>query len=222
MSSEEQAQENDWRLRKRRKPRERILDAARDLFLTHGYTAVSVEQIAAHADVGPATVYNHFGSKAAIAAYLFKDVFESLLSAAQADVEAHIPVEQAVLRHFELFAQLAINEHMVVDVFFRGLLETGLKGDYADPAANPRQIVSLHTPLTTILEAGKARGEIPAQLDTRDAAGMGLNPFIVKLIAGSEPIEAAHTVAQMLLYGVFGPERKEKKEPENEFKHNHQ
>lgn len=40
-----------------------IQDSAYTLFAEHGYDEVTVAQIAAHAGVGPATVYRHFGSK---------------------------------------------------------------------------------------------------------------------------------------------------------------
>lgn len=210
MTLEVHEQTDDWRQRKPRKPRERILDAARELFLAHGYTAISVEQIAAHADVVPATVYNHFGTKAAIAAYLFQDAFAAVQNAAEVDIAARIPLEQAVHRHLDRFAQLAIDEPRLVDVFLRGILETGLKGGIPEPAMNPRMIVPLHVPLSAILQAGKERGEIPAQVDALDAATMAINPFIVKLLAGHEPMQAAHTVADLLLYGVSGQPRQQK------------
>ena len=52
-------------------PRERILQAARELFYRHGINAVSVDAIAAAADTNKMTLYRHFASKdALIAAYL--------------------------------------------------------------------------------------------------------------------------------------------------------
>ncbi len=51
----------------REKQRERrhrdILDAARDLIGEKGLDNTSIEEVAARAEVGPATVYNYFGSK---------------------------------------------------------------------------------------------------------------------------------------------------------------
>jgi AcrR family transcriptional regulator len=43
--------------------RQQILTAAEALFRQHGFNAVTVEQIAAYAEVAPATVYNYYGSK---------------------------------------------------------------------------------------------------------------------------------------------------------------
>src|SRR5438105_1668191 len=52
-------------------PRERILQAARELFYRDGINAVSVDAIATAADTNKMTVYRHFSSKdELVAAYL--------------------------------------------------------------------------------------------------------------------------------------------------------
>jgi AcrR family transcriptional regulator len=45
---------------------EKILRAATELFLRHGYTATTLAAVAAHADVAARTVYVRFGTKAAL------------------------------------------------------------------------------------------------------------------------------------------------------------
>jgi TetR/AcrR family transcriptional regulator, mexJK operon transcriptional repressor len=49
---------------------DRILAAARTLFLQHGYGETSMDAIARHATVSKATLYSHFDSKAALFAAL--------------------------------------------------------------------------------------------------------------------------------------------------------
>lgn len=51
-----------------RETRRRIVRAAVDRFLRHGYRATTVESIASDARVAPATVYQAFGTKAAVLA----------------------------------------------------------------------------------------------------------------------------------------------------------
>ncbi len=51
------------RERKKSETRRAIADAALDLALRHGPAAVTVEDIAAAADVSPRTVFNHFSTK---------------------------------------------------------------------------------------------------------------------------------------------------------------
>lgn len=51
-----------------RQTRQRIVDAALELFLERGYVATTIEAIAKQAGVAPATVYQAFGTKQAILA----------------------------------------------------------------------------------------------------------------------------------------------------------
>jgi AcrR family transcriptional regulator len=49
-----------------RRKRGAILDAALALFLEHGYDRTQIDAVAKHAGVSSATLYKHFGSKAAL------------------------------------------------------------------------------------------------------------------------------------------------------------
>ncbi|MEV6639172.1 helix-turn-helix domain-containing protein [Amycolatopsis sp. NPDC051371] len=55
-----------------RLPRDRVLEAARAVFVTEGL-AVPVREIARRAEVGPATVYRHFPTKETLAAAAFTE-----------------------------------------------------------------------------------------------------------------------------------------------------
>ena len=56
-----------------RATKERILAAASEAFAREGYGATTVEAIAQHAGTAPASVYNHFESKAGVAQALAED-----------------------------------------------------------------------------------------------------------------------------------------------------
>ena len=71
-SSEALAQENGH-ARRVRATKERILAAALDAFAREGYGAATVEAIATAAGTAPASVYNHFESKAGVAQALAED-----------------------------------------------------------------------------------------------------------------------------------------------------
>ena len=85
----------DGRGARRRAAMLRVQVAALDLFEAHGFEAVSVEAIAAAAEVGPATVYRHFGGKEAIVLW---DEYDPLLFAGLADALADAPPLVAVQR----------------------------------------------------------------------------------------------------------------------------
>src|ERR1017187_8549692 len=61
------ASSEDGHARRVRRTRDRILGAATQAFARDGYGAATIEAIAATAGVAPASVYNHFASKAGIA-----------------------------------------------------------------------------------------------------------------------------------------------------------
>lgn len=69
------------RSRKRRKTADHIVDVAYKLFSLHGYDAVTMEQIAAEADVAKGTLYNYFPVKEALVRHrMHADLAEQLPS----------------------------------------------------------------------------------------------------------------------------------------------
>lgn len=78
--------------------RERLLDAATDLFHSHGIAATGVDAVLRHAGVAPATLYAHFAGKdGLVAAYLerrftrWRDTWDAALAACEDE-----PVARAV------------------------------------------------------------------------------------------------------------------------------
>ena len=57
----------------------KVLEAALDLFSTHGYGATSMRQIAEACELSTGNLYHHFGSKEAIFQRLIDDYWERLL-----------------------------------------------------------------------------------------------------------------------------------------------
>ena len=57
---------NERREREKQELRQRILDAARELFVTHGYEAVTMRKIAEKIEYSPTALYFHFEDKTAL------------------------------------------------------------------------------------------------------------------------------------------------------------
>ena len=74
------------RARKRAQMRERLVGTAARLFEQHGYEAVTMEQIAAEADVAKRTLYNHFPTREAILARWLDTRLEQDLAHLQASI----------------------------------------------------------------------------------------------------------------------------------------
>jgi len=88
---------------KERQEREReavsrsILDAARELFVTHGYHEVSIRKIADRIEYSPAAIYSYFPSKDDIFFALAEEGFRLLFSYGQ-DIDEGAPDPADVLR----------------------------------------------------------------------------------------------------------------------------
>jgi len=113
--------------RKRRQARQRIIQAARELFLERGFDDVSVGDIAERAEVGRTTFFRHFGDKQEVVFADEQELLDTIAAAGQADdtpaprsateaVEQLRPVllalcaqatadPEAYTRHFELIEQ---------------------------------------------------------------------------------------------------------------------
>lgn len=96
-------------LRERKKARamRHIQEIALGLFLERGFDQVTVEQVAAAAEVSPSTVYRYFGTKEGL---MFHDEFdETALGAVVAMLESDVPLADLVLAAFTLVS----DEHFV-------------------------------------------------------------------------------------------------------------
>jgi AcrR family transcriptional regulator len=113
--------------RKQRQARQRIIEAARELFLERGFDGVSVGDIAERAEVGRTTFFRHFGDKQEVVFANEQELLDTITAASQADatlaprdatgaVEQLRPVllalctqatadPEAYTRHFQLIEQ---------------------------------------------------------------------------------------------------------------------
>ena len=71
--------------RKRRQARQRIIEAAEELFLERGFDGVSVGDIAERAEVGRTTFFRHFGDKQEVVFAKEQELLDTIAAAGQAD-----------------------------------------------------------------------------------------------------------------------------------------
>jgi AcrR family transcriptional regulator len=120
-------------------PRERILQAARELFYRDGINAVSVEAIASAADTNKMTLYRHFSSKdELVAAYLSQlaeegeGLWDKARSAYPGDAEAQL---RFMLKHACEFAAEGSG---------RGCALANAAVELAEPRHPARRVVEAH------------------------------------------------------------------------------
>jgi AcrR family transcriptional regulator len=151
----------------RQDQRERILDAARELFASRGFDAVTMSEVAERAGVVRATVFNHFGSKGALVEAITAgvlDVWTAMLERALADEKTSTPtLLRALFDHMGLgieqfhgFYRGVFREIMKIQV---GLDEGGL-AEQAGRRADER--------LARLIARGQQRGELARDFETAD------------------------------------------------------
>jgi AcrR family transcriptional regulator len=147
--------------------RERILEAARSLFASRGFDAVTMGEVAEAAGVVRATVFNHFGSKAALVEAITEGVldgFAGMLQNALADETTPTPtLVRALFDHmgfgieqFHGFYHGVFREIMKIQV---GLEEGGV-AVHANERARER--------LERLVARGQQRGDLSRAFATRD------------------------------------------------------
>lgn len=93
------------REQKKRRTREAIRSAALDLFERQGYSATTVDQIAAAAEVSPATFFRYFPTKEAV---MITDEYDDVIGDALREAPTDEPPLERLRRMFKLtFGQMA-------------------------------------------------------------------------------------------------------------------
>ncbi|MCC6641725.1 MAG: helix-turn-helix transcriptional regulator [Deltaproteobacteria bacterium] len=148
------------RERKKRARRERIYEAARQLFLERGYGATTVEQISEAADVAQATFFNHFPSKAAVLREMTGEVSARLEAMLERELETPGTAEQRIRR----FATTALVALAAAEGLAREVLLDLLRTASGPGTALP-YLASVREPFTTIVREGQSAGDVRSDLD---------------------------------------------------------
>jgi AcrR family transcriptional regulator len=119
--------------------RERIIDAAAELFYAHGLRAVSADKIMDQAGVVKVTFYRHFSSKdELIVAYLERRAAWERGAVLGASEAAHGDVEETIRLVAEGIGREACSPG------FRGCPFINAAAEYSDPEHPVRQVVDSH------------------------------------------------------------------------------
>jgi AcrR family transcriptional regulator len=176
------------RERRKHEVRARIFAAARELFGKQGFQATTVDEIAAVADVAPATFFNHFQSKQAILSLMTAEVVEHLHAITVESLDQPgtpmARLERFVARAAE---DIAANRRAARDTLLELLRLDGL------PDGSHPYLTRLFDPFVRLVEEGQAQGEVrtdrPADFLTQMLIGM-LNSAITSWLADPDyPVE---------------------------------
>ncbi|MBQ1042323.1 MULTISPECIES: TetR/AcrR family transcriptional regulator [Micromonospora] len=163
----------DGRTRRREDTRQRLFVAAVDLIAEQGFSATTVDDIAARAGVAKGTVYYNFESKTVLFEELLRHGIGLLTAEFRAAVDGLPPLEALgalvraqleYIRRYRAFAQLLLSEMWRTNREWQQTLRL-LRGEAIAVIADT-------------VKAGVDSGDLPADLDVRTASsalfGVGL------------------------------------------------
>ncbi|MEU3115259.1 TetR family transcriptional regulator [Micromonospora chalcea] len=163
----------DGRTRRREDTRQRLFVAAVDLIAEQGFSATTVDDIAARAGVAKGTVYYNFESKTVLFEELLRHGIDLLTAEFRAAVDGLPPLEALgalvraqleYIRRYRAFAQLLLSEMWRTNREWQQTLRL-LRGEAIAVIADT-------------VQAGVDSGDLPADLDVRTASsalfGVGL------------------------------------------------
>lgn len=156
-----------WRKQQKAATRDRMLQAARQLFAEHGYEAATMQKIAQAAGLSAGNVFVHFPSKADVLATLMHDDIAALDRSIAKRVQRRGSVRARLLRVFAVFLGYAVPTERLL----RTLVAYSWIWDEHWEARFEGCIAIRRQQIRTILEDGIRAGEIRDDADL-DAVGI--------------------------------------------------
>jgi AcrR family transcriptional regulator len=174
-----------------------VLAAAIELIEELGYQAVTVERVAARAEVAKSTIYRWWKSKAPL-----------VMDAYRAAVEQRMPEPDtgAVAEDLTVFAtaMYGVTAHPTRVRTLRGLMaEAQLDPDFAEQFRD--WVESRRAVVLTAFTRGVQRGELPAAADLEAATDRFFGLFWYRLLVEHQPLDPAQAPAHVhqLLHGLI-------------------
>lgn len=171
-----------------------ILDATLELLAEVGFSALTVEGVAARAGVGKATIYRRWPSKVP----LVVEAFGQLPAFEDADTGSLAGDLKTMLRaYLELFHQTPLAT--VLPALASERAHDPALAELFNPVLSQRR-----SPLLSALERARARGEIPPDTDLELAADLIVGPIAVRLFFTGRRIQAklVDPMVEMALRGI--------------------
>jgi len=195
----------EWRSRaaetRRARSRQKIIAAAQHLFENFEFDDVSVEMVAEQAGVGPATIFQRFGTKGGLAAAVLAQKTANLQREAERDANAEsLPLGDAVRRHLRRVARvITANRALARAVLAELSRSDGPPVDERDP----RLILPLPEPLAYILAVGIDDGAFVVPTTAFDTAASITSMLMIRIMVRHESSNAsADFVSDLVLNGI--------------------
>jgi AcrR family transcriptional regulator len=152
---------NERRTRQKQALRAKILDAARELFATHGYEAVTMRKVAEKIEYSPTAIYLHFADKTALVRELCDHDFMVLAGQFMKLVKIKDPIER-VRKAGYAYVDFAITHPNAYRLMFMTPNLPGMEDSSTLQKGNPEQdaYAFLRTIVQDAVDQGRVRPEL--------------------------------------------------------------
>jgi AcrR family transcriptional regulator len=150
--------------------RNQLLEVATRVFVSADDTEPSMRAIAREAGVGIATLYRHFPTRESLVDAVYRDQVARLTDGAR-ELLAQLPPPAALRRWMDLFGDWIATKN--------GMLDTLLAMIEAGEIAHAQTQTELFAAIDEILNAGRATGELRADVSAEDIAASLIGIFTV-------------------------------------------
>ncbi|MDM0117753.1 helix-turn-helix domain-containing protein [Variovorax sp. J22R133] len=193
--------------------RRRIMEAARALFIEHGYDAATTREIAQRADVSTGTVFVYARDKRDLLLQLVNDDLDAVNAKAQALISKPGVLLERLLAYFKLRYRYWANEPRLARPALR---ETAEFLAYAETPGEEAHRFYARSPLSLghiqeMVRASQESGEVVADVSTEEVASLIFSLYLIevrrwlrddtpRLSTGMERLEM---VLNLLLRGIL-------------------
>lgn len=191
---------------KRDRTRRALLEAADTTFATRGWARTRMEDIAATAEVSPASAYNHFASKHTLIGHVYAPYVTALVDQADQDRERGRDLVDALKDQVSALTRMTARNHGLTTAFWFAL------NDYAGgrPAGppepgdpdDPRVLAPIPATVLGLVSDGQGSGEFRSYPEAGDVAGTIANMLLIRAV--NRPHEPPERTAELLLTAMFG------------------
>lgn len=166
------------REKRKRALRAHIYEVAQGLFLAQGFERTTVEQIAAAADVAPATFFNHFQNKNA----LLREMTTQVVDRLQQMLEERFAATTSTRERLTGFVAHATDQIVQSRGMARDVLLELVRAE-SRPGDPPPYLARVHEPFARLLREGQERGEVCGDQDPS---------FLAEMVVGMLNAPVAH------------------------------
>ncbi|WP_179088532.1 TetR/AcrR family transcriptional regulator [Paenibacillus sp. FSL R5-0766] len=192
--------------KRREQKKKQILQSLIDMIMTRNFKEIGVREIAQHAGVSPASIYNFFGSKEELAKEIFYHQIEESGKEFSLVMNSDIPFEDKMSKMYEVSVnnQETLNSEGIKNFMFEDPAFKEHVEDYARNVVIPE--------LMKLIEQGKAEGKIKGGVSA-EAIMIFMNGIMTML---SEPsfveklnVNVRKDLGKLFLYGILGKREEE-------------